>query len=104
MVTVIRGYDRAKVDVERMYDELSTYHHIYMSFKINKSLLKSEKFITSLDDKTHITFHSPDQIVLFENWDGKNGVTTGIDFERALEMLEPYMRKRKIDKIIKKTL
>lgn len=102
MVPIIRGLDRTKVDVERMYDELLTYYDIYMSFKLNKNLLKDEKFITTLDDKTHITFHSPDQIVLFENWDGKNGVTTGIDFETALKILDPHMRKRKIEKITKK--
>lgn len=97
---------REKIDIERMYDELFFYHinPAYRSKPYARGILKDERFVTTLDEKTHMTFHTPDQVILFENWDGKNGVTTGIDLESAFEILNPYLRKKKIEKLKNKKI
>lgn len=96
---------RQKIDIERMYDELFLFY-INPTWRnnISKSILKIEEFVTKLDEKTFLTFHTPDQIILFEDWDGKNGVTTGIDLESAFEILNPYLRKKKIEKLKNKKI
>lgn len=100
----MRIEDYTRVDIHKMYSELSTHHRINSSWRFaNRKLLQSVRIATKLDNENYLCFKSPDLVFLFENWDEKDGVLTGIDFGTGLELLEPYLRREKISKIINKT-
>jgi len=96
MITAGSNY---KVSVEKMYQELLIFSKISHWSHI-KSVTTEERYFCELNKSLQLSFCSPDQVVLFEDMDNDDGgMITGIDFETALNLLEPHMRKLKIDKL-----
>jgi hypothetical protein len=91
---------RTPISREMMYRTLLHYHDMCLR---GESVDTEEKSCwCRVDESVEISFSSPDQVVLLENMDTEKGVVTGIDFETAFELLDPYVRRMKIEKIIKK--
>ncbi len=100
MMTTIIVDPKYMVSVEKMYQKLLFFSNISSYPEHIDGISIEERYLYKLDDTTELSFCSPDQIILVTDLNKSSGsCATGIDFETALELLEPHMRKLKIKKL-----
>lgn len=93
-----------EVSIEVIYDKLLLYSDRDYSLCDDFGITKEERYWTQLDKSTRLSFCSPYQIVLMEDLQTGDKRMSGIEFEEAFELLEPYMRTKKIEKLLTKNL
>ena len=100
---VVVSDPKLRVSIEKFHKEILFYSSI-SHWKNVKDITMEQRYWVKLDKGTELSFVSPDQIVFLEFMDTENGWATGIDFETALNILKPYMRKLKLKQIKNKKL
>ena len=82
--------------VERIHERI-----IYYKDRPGAKFIAKEYYRTALDDKTIISFTSPMGVSLVRKRDNGELYTNIISMDDAIKMLSPYLRKKKLEKIMK---
>ena len=84
------------VTIEKIYGRI-----LYYKDRQSLKFIIGEYYRTVLDDKTIISFTSPMGVSLVRKRDDGELYTNIITMDEAIKMLSPYLRKKKLEKIMK---